>query len=343
MRPGSTPLGRFAIEARFGGPSFFYGNSGILRLMKSFLQTQDWLDFQKSIGRKAWRFDLPAQAGDGSKIVANIIRHDLPFGKSYLYVPHGPEIHLDQISGGLKNELESFFAHIRQKAKEQNAIFVKFEPLQDSIVELIYGAGLKKSSKEIQAPKSVVVDVDKSDEELLAAMHHKTRYNIKVAEKHDIKVGPSTDIDTFIKLLKKTADRQKFHTHPDNYYRKLYEFFKDNNTLRSGLVFATHNDKPIAGGLYLVYDETCYYLHGGSDHEYRQYMAPYALHWEGIKWARQHGLKYYDFGGSEGKKWPNLTRFKLNWGGRQVEYPGAFDLSTQPFWFLMYKILRKIL
>jgi hypothetical protein len=60
---------------------------------KSFLQTNEWLDFQESIGHKVWRFD-------NGKIIANIIRHDLPFGKNYLYVPHGPEIDLDQITGG---------------------------------------------------------------------------------------------------------------------------------------------------------------------------------------------------------------------------------------------------
>ncbi len=303
--------------------------------MKSFLQTTEWLEFQKSIGRKTWRFD-------NGKIKANIIQHDLPFGMNYLYVPHGPEIYLDQIPGGLKNEIEQFFSHIKNIAREQKSIFIKFEPLQDSIVELIYGTGLKKSSKEIQAPKSVVVDLDKSEEELLANMHNKTRYNIRVAEKHGVEVDPSADIDTFLKLLKKTAERQKFHTHSANYYKKLFEFFREGNEIKSDLLFANYNGKAIAGGLYLTSGDVCHYLHGGSDYEHRELMAPYALHWEAMKYLKQQGIKLYDFGGSEGSKWPGVTRFKLNWGGRQVEYPGAFDLSIRPFWFLVYKIMRKI-
>ena len=66
--------------------------------MKSFLQTEDWLKFQESVGHKTWRFD------DG-KIRTNIIKLGLPLGKSFLYLPHGPEIEFEHIRGGIKNEL----------------------------------------------------------------------------------------------------------------------------------------------------------------------------------------------------------------------------------------------
>lgn len=302
--------------------------------MKSFLQTTEWLEFQKSIGRPAWRFD------DG-KVVANIIQHDLPFGMNYLYIPHGPEIHLDEIAGGLKNELESFVSYIKKLAKEQKSIFIKIEPLQDSTIELLYGAGFKKSSKEIQPHRSVILDLEKSEEELLTAMHHKTRYNIKVADKSGIKINPSHDVEAFLKLLRKTAKRDKFSAHNENYYRKLLEFFQKGN-LKTDLVLAYHSEKPVAGAIVLTADDICYYMHGASDHDARAMMAPYALHWEMIKYLKKQDLKMYDFWGIDAQKYPGVTRFKLGWGGRQVEYPGAFDMSIRGFWFLMYKILRKI-
>ena len=86
--------------------------------MRSFLQTQGWLDFQKSIGRKTWRFD-------NGKIRANIIRHDIPFGKNYLYIPHGPEISLGEIQSGLKNEVDNFLKYLKDLGKENKSIFVK--------------------------------------------------------------------------------------------------------------------------------------------------------------------------------------------------------------------------
>mgnify|MGYP001607691700 CR=1 FL=1 len=304
-------------------------------MQKSFLQTNEWLEFQKSIGRKAWRFD-------NGKIVANIIQHDLPFGMNYLYIPHGPEIRFEDISGGLRNELEQFISHVKNIAKEEKSIFIKVEPLLDSVIELIYGAGFKKSAKEIQAHKSVVLDLGTSEEELLGIMHHKTRHNIKVAEKHNVSVEPSTDVNEFWELLKKTMKRQKFSSHTKNYHKKLFEFFNKEGEIKSELFIARHEGKPVAGALMLTYGDTYYYLHGGSDNDYRNVMAPYALHWYLIKQANQKGLKHYDFGGSETVKWPGITRFKLSWGGRQVEYPGAFDMSIRSFWFMAYKILRKI-
>lgn len=303
--------------------------------MKSFLQTNEWLEFQKSIGRKAWRFD-------NGKVVANIIQHDLPFKMNYLYIPHGPEIHLDEITGGLKNELGTFISYIKNIAKAEKSIFIKVEPLFDSVIELIYGAGFKKSVKEIQAHKSVVLDIDKTKEELFGGMHHKTRYNIRVAEKYNISVESSFDVDEFWELLNKTMKRQKFSSHTKNYHKNLFEFFNNSENIKSELFIARYEGKPIAGALMLTYGDTYYYLHGGSDNDYRKFMAPYALHWHLIKLGNQKGIKYYDFGGSETVKWPGITRFKLSWGGRQVEYPGAFDMSIRPFWFIVYKVLRKI-
>src|SRR3989344_9182035 len=125
-------------------------------MSKSFLQTKEWLNFQRSIGRPTFRYD-------NEKVIANIIQHDLPFGMNYLYIPHGPEIHLDQITGGIKNELTQFISYVKNLAREQKSIFIKIEPLQDSTIELLYGAGFKKSSKEIQPNRSVIIDLDKFD------------------------------------------------------------------------------------------------------------------------------------------------------------------------------------
>ncbi|MFH0892568.1 MAG: hypothetical protein V1867_07405, partial [Candidatus Falkowbacteria bacterium] len=142
------------------------------------MNTTQWLDFQKSIGRKIWRFD-------NGKITANIIKHDLPwpgrlFGKNYLYIPHGPEISWNEISGSFDNEASQFVAYLKNLAREEKSIFVKMEPLDDKVPELFYKFGFKKSSKEIQPKRTVIIDLEKSEDELLAAMHHKTRYNIRV-------------------------------------------------------------------------------------------------------------------------------------------------------------------
>ena len=301
--------------------------------MKSFLQTKEWLEFQKSAGRKTWRFD------DG-KIVANIIRHDLPFRMNYLYIPHGPTVDFNAISGSIDNEFAQFVAYLKNLARQEHSIFIKIEPLDDKVPEALHQFKFRRSSKEVQPSRSVIIDLEKPEDELLAAMHHKTRYNIKVAEKNSLKFVAGKNIDIFWKLLKHTAKNDNFSTHPKEYYEKLCS----TAGIMAETIFVEHDSKSIAGAIWLAYGDTAYYLHGAMDRnpKYKPMMAPYFLHWEAMKLAKKYGMKHYDFWGIDAQKYPGVTRFKLGCGGRQVEYPGAFDLSVRGFWFFVYKVLRKI-
>src|SRR3989344_754269 len=173
--------------------------------MNSFLQSDTWADFQKSLGRKV--FDV---------LGAKVIRHDLPLGKNYLYIPYGPELVSHQFAGEL-----------RQLAKQEGSIFIKAEPMQDEIAHQLVSLGFQKSNKSIQPHKTVVIDLTKSEDELLDAMHHKTRYNIRVAERHGVVVrqaqssNAKAQIEEFWKMMQKTSARDKFNSYPRSYYEKL--------------------------------------------------------------------------------------------------------------------------
>lgn len=297
----------------------------------SFLQSNEWAEFQKSLGREVLEYE-------NEGISAKIIRHDLPFRKNYLYIPHEPVMDFNQMTGGLKNPVANFVKWLREEAKKRKSIFVKAEPLVDSVAQALVEHKFRKSKKEIQPSKTVVIDLTKSEEELLSVMHHKTRYNIRVAGKRNVVVAEGEDVEQFLKLLKKTAKRDKFFPHPDDYYRKLINF----PDLETKLYFAKHSGKVVAAALVLMFGDTAYYLHGASDYEHRSLMAPYALHWHIIKELKVQGLRLYDLWGINAKKWPGVTRFKLGWGGHTVEYPGSFDLPISKFWHLAYKLARKL-
>ena len=303
--------------------------------MRSFLQTQDWLDFQKYIGRKVWHFD------DG-KIKANIIQHDLPFGKNYLYIPHGPEISFGDIQSSLKNEVDNFLKYLKDLGKENKSIFVKMEPLEDVVMEVVHRKGFQHSKKSIQPTKTVVVDLSLSEEALLSKMHHKTRYNIHLAEKKGLKLEEKNNVKQFWKLLKKTAKNDNFSTHDYEYYEKLIEFFSADKELKTKIVFEMSEGKALAGAILLTFGDAVYYLHGAMDRDYKNWMAPYLMHWEIIKWAKAQGYHYYDFWGIDAKRWPGVTRFKFGFGGREVEYPGSFDLPVSKTWYLIYRIAKRV-
>jgi lipid II:glycine glycyltransferase (peptidoglycan interpeptide bridge formation enzyme) len=303
--------------------------------LKSFLQTKKWGEFQESLGRKVWSFD-----NDG--IRANIIEYDMPFGRNYLYIPHGPNISLDDIEGGLKNKITEFVNYLKKISSDSGSIFVKIEPLNDSVIELLHEYGFRKSKKEIQPSKTVIVNLRASEDELLSLMHHKTRYNIKIAEKNNLVFIEGGNVEDFWKLLKQTSEKDNFSPHEKGYYEKLLSFF-GNGEIRTKLYFIKQGDKLIAGMIALTYGVTAYYLHGAMDRDHRSMMAPYMLHWEAMRLFKSQGLTFYDFWGVDSTKWPGVTRFKMGWGGNVVEYPGSFDLPISKFWYLIYNITRNII
>jgi lipid II:glycine glycyltransferase (peptidoglycan interpeptide bridge formation enzyme) len=302
---------------------------------RPFLQTPEWLAFQKFLGRHVWRVD------DGF-IKANIIRHDVRLGQNWLYIPYGPELNLDMAKDGFRNEISHFAAFLRGLARQQGSMFVKIEPTHDMVVELLFRSGikLKKSLRHVQPMFTTVAELTLSEDELLDTLHHKHRYNINLAERKGVMTEEAHDVEAFWTMLKATSRQDDFRPHPMLYYKKLMNFFSQGN-LRTRLWFAYHGGRPIAGILTLEHAGTVYYLHGASDREYRALMAPHVLHWNVMLDAKRRGFKWYDFWGIDAAKWPGVTRFKLGFGGKLVEYPGSFDLVRKPFFRWAYNTIPR--
>ena len=88
--------------------------------------------------------------------------------------------------------------------------------------------------------------------------------------------------------------------------------------------------------------KTRMYLYGGSSENEKNLMAPYLMHWQAMQDARNLGLEFYDLGGSEvsGGGERGFTRFKKGFGGRVVEYAGAYDVIYNKLWYNAYRIVR---
>ena len=244
--------------------------------------------------------------------------------------------------GGFKGPTRSFIDYLLNLGLQEKSIFLKAEPLTGNVAQMLVGVGFKRVNKEVQPSKTVLINIQESDINLLSAMHHKTRYNIKVAENHGATVEESKNITAFWRLLKKTTARDEFSSHPKDYYEKLLNFNWGNDGPKVKLFLAKYQDKPAAAAIVLIYNGTGYYLHGASDYEYRAVMAPFMLHWRIIQLLRKAGIENYDLWGIDAKKWPGVTRFKLNWGGRVLDRPGSFDLPISKLWYSAYRIARRI-
>jgi lipid II:glycine glycyltransferase (peptidoglycan interpeptide bridge formation enzyme) len=284
--------------------------------MKSFLQSDKWAEFQKSLDRKIWQIDS-----------IYIIKYNLPLGKSYLYAP--------RCGGNFLSE--SFLNKVKQVAKKERVIFFKAEPLDPARGKpFLEKFGFIKSNS-LQPQRTLILNINKSEEKLLSQMHQKTRYNIQLARKKGVKIQKSKNFERFWELLQDTAKRSNFHTHSKKYYKKMLEIPE------TELFVAELDNKVIAANIVLFYNKRAIYLHGASNYEHRNLMAPYLLQWYQILEAKKKGCDEYDFWGIDSKKWPGVTRFKKGFNGKEISYVGAYDLVFQPVWYKIYKIVRKIL
>lgn len=291
---------------------------------KSFLQSEEWADFQKRLGRNVWQVDG-----------INVIEHVLPKGKTYLYSPR-----LRPAERGFENPLSK----VKEIAKKENAIFLKIEPFdyaQDKFALEDYGF---VKSNNIQPLKTIILDISKSEQELLDGMHPKTRYNIGLAQKKEIKIkiqdtknNNQTYFEDFWKLMLQTSKRDGFKSYPRAYYEKMLEI------PGAKLFLAECEGEIIAANIVLFYKSTATYLHGATSYEHRNLMAAPLLQWEQIREAKKRGCMEYDFWGIDEIKWPGVTRFKRGFGGKEITYPGAYDLIFQPLWYKLYKFAKKFL
>ncbi|MGE5298274.1 MAG: lipid II:glycine glycyltransferase FemX, partial [Acidobacteriaceae bacterium] len=193
---------------------------------------------------------------------------------------------------------------------------------------------------------SWVLDLNESEDLILAKMKPKHRYNLNLAIKKGVKIrqGNMSDLPIFLKLLKETAARNHFNLHPEDYYVKLFQTLYPDNIR---MFVAELENRPLAALALTLFSDTAIYLHGGSSDRNKETMATYALQWEAIKFARASGMAKYDFGGiaplsEPGHSWAGISRFKRGFGGREEASPGAFDLRVSKFWYNVYANFRKI-
>ena len=311
----------------------------------SFLQSAEWQKFQESVGRKTFFIKKGGPASSASsagrsvdRFSVSIIEHELPIVGKYFYIPHGPE---------------KFSSEILDLAKKENANWVRFDPRNETVLESIKkntNYKIQKAPHDMQPKEIFVIDISKSEEELLAEMKQKTRYNIRLAEKKNIKIFVSREekyIQRFCELVKITAQRDNVSVHSENYYKKMIEMIPE-NILK--LYCAEYNGTVIAANLVVFYGETAVYFHGASDNEHRNVMAPYLLQWQAILDAKNAEFKFYDFGGistnqePKTKNWQGITKFKFGFSlnTEPVVFPGSYDIIINQSSYTLYKILQTI-
>jgi lipid II:glycine glycyltransferase (peptidoglycan interpeptide bridge formation enzyme) len=316
-------------------------------MSNNFLQSSEWRKFQEAVGRKTFNVS-------DENFWANIIEHNLPVVGKYFYIPRGPIFNfqfsiLKQFSNS-NDKMTKEIQKLVDLAKKEKAGWIRIDPENEDYLALIkesIKSKITKAPHDMQPKETLIMDISKSEEEILAGMKSKARYNIKLAEKKgvSVEVSNSSKIEDFLRLTKIMAERQGIATHDGEYYRKMFEVIPG-GILK--LYVAEYEDQVISANIGAYYGDTAYYLHGASDDKYKNLMAPHLLQWRQIQDARSVGCARYDFCGvkvknKKGRSWEGITRFKLGFSPKTetVEFPGSYDIIVNPVKYWLYRIIQK--
>ena len=202
----------------------------------------------------------------------------------------------------------------------------------DTIRELVEGA--KQIARENHAYVFRLELRGRTEEELLASFHQKTRYNIRLAMRKgvEVRVCGKEMIPAFSELMLVTGVRDGFVTRQPEYFSAML----DNLGEHCRLYMAFYEGEPIAGTLAIWYGDKVWYLYGASSNEHRNLMPNYLLQWEMIRWAVEKNCRIYDFRGVPGlvpEDHPlyGLVKFKRGFNGDYTEFVGEMDLILKPF------------
>ena len=214
---------------------------------------------------------------------------------------------------------------------------------------------LKKSAKKIvpaphdmQSREHLIIDITKSEEDLLAQMKSKTRYNIRLAQKKGVKVFASKEkkyIDAFYALVTETAGRKDVTFHTKDHYEKIIRGLSHDVI---DLYIAEYEGEVIAANLVSFYGGVATYMHGATADVHRNVMAPFLLQWQIMQDAKERECVWYDLGGifldsdDAGKK--GITRFKKGFAPKEEVYSalGSYDIILSPWRYYLYRVLQKI-
>jgi len=271
-----------------------------------------------------------------------LFRHVGPF--SVAYIPRGPAF-----APGAAGALRELFGEIDRICRERRAIHLIVEPDQHLPFTGRYKSeGFVRGPDHYQPSRTVKVPL-LDDEALLAQMHQKTRYSVRLAKRRGVGVvraaGTTDDAKTFYQLLQETAERNKFGIHAQAYYRDFLHLFGDDRIL----LFAEVDGVLGAGLIAARFGNEAIYMYGASSTHHRGRGAAFLLQFEAMRWARALGCEWYDLWGipkrdpetmtsngdlvpaTHGDDWRGLYKFKVGFGGEIVTYPPTLERRYRPF------------
>jgi len=281
------------------------------------LQSELWEKFKESYGTPTVR-------------VGNVLytKHKIPF-TSYFY-GYCPRV----------NPFDIDFDKVKASLEENTCVAIHFDvpnvakddPDAEKAIKIFEDNNCVLSAREEFAKGNFLLDLTKSEEEILNGMHKKHRYNVKYAQNKGVIVRQSTDdkdFSIFYDLYSETSKRAKFFARSKTYMEKVWKTF--NEAKSSYLLIAELEGKPLASWMIIIYDNVLYYPYGGSTAEERNVQSSCLVGWEAIRLGKKLGCKLFDMWGAtedmsnKSDPYYGFSVFKEKFGSKHVEYIPSYD------------------
>lgn len=307
----------------------------------NFLQSASWGKVHEVDGFKVrylGLFDGEQQIGSAMVVIKNAKR-----GR-FMEIPAGPVLDWD----GKVQPIKFFIDELKRIANEEKCVFVRIRPNIDDNEKhqkLFEKLGLKLAPFHLHADNTVMLDLTKSEDELMADMRRQTRYEVRRAAKLGIEVDYTTDkkaFNDFYDLQLKTAERQGFVPSPRSLILAQHEVYGD----KARIYTAKLGDQILAQGLILMTEPEAIYHEAASTPEGRKLPGAYALTWQVMQDAKKLGIKRYNLFGiappnSPHHRFAGVTTFKTGFGGEQIAYLPAHDIVVKPMHYKLVATIEK--
>ena len=316
------------------------------------LQTPFWARFKSGFGWTPYGFKItvPDLRIDGTMLcMVRSFYRIVRLG----YIPHGPAFLDPDIRPGINESgtgelLTAIGAEVARLLPAPPTLLRYDLPFGDATPGQP-GYPLLRSPIVVQPPDTVIVDLGKTDEELLGDMKPKTRYNVRLATRRGVTVrkAESRELPLWYKMLRETSRRDAIAIHSYRYFESLFINAERDPQVEVELLFAEVDSEPVAGNITTMNGEYGLYHFGASTERHRNLMPTYALQWEAMRRCRDRGCRTYDLGGippanDESHRMYGLFRMKTGFGGRILNRLGAWDYPVRPFRFRSYRYAERL-
>ena len=274
---------------------------------------------------------------------AQVLLRRLPLFGSVGYVPLGPVLGTDDVV------LRSLVLRgIRTITRRWRVVFLVVQPPvgQDRLAGELLAGGFRAALDPVRPlpAATLLVDLSRDEDRLLAAMKSRTRYNVRLAERRGVTVrlGGEGDLGTFYRLLTVTGERQGFPIPSQEYFRDMLRIMMPHK--RATLFIAEFAGEPLSAALLIAFGGVVSYKRGGWSGEQGNLHPNELLHWTAMRWAKREGYRYYDFEGIDlppadvpptdhrpaGTNIRSVSSFKTGFGGDIVLLPPAYERIHNP-------------